>query len=157
MSNNFLVNPNPLSLADLQALSPQLQAQIPHLKMLVIFGSRSRGNFHADSDWDFAALYDQDMEKGQVKPNLDNYLELFSLIRQELGIPDNKIDIVELSPGCSPLLAYQIARDGKLIYEEEAGEWTNFKIRAWKVSADTEKFRKSARRCIELSLEKLGV
>ncbi|MCT7960199.1 nucleotidyltransferase domain-containing protein [Laspinema sp. D1] len=148
---------NTLSLVELQALTPQLGEKIPCLKMLLLFGSRARGNFHADSDWDFAALYDQDIEKGQVKPNLDNYLELFFLIRQELGIPDNKIDIVELSPGCSPLLAYQIARDGKLIYEKEAGEWTSFKIRAWKVSADTERFRKSARRCIELSLEKLGV
>ncbi len=148
---------NTPSLVKLPALVRQLPEKIPALKMLVLFGSRARGNFHADSDWDFAALYDQDIEKGQVQPNLDNYLELFSLIRQELGIPDNKIDIIELSPGCSPLLAYQIARDGKLIYEKKAGEWTNFKIRAWKVSADTEKFRKSARRCIELSLEKLGV
>lgn len=148
---------NTLSLAELQALARQLPEKIPALKMLVLFGSRARGNFHAESDWDFAALYDETLETGQIKSKLDNYLELSFLIRQELAIPDNKIDMVELSPGCSPLLAYNIAQDAKLIYEKEAGEFTNFKIKAWKISADTEKFRKSAGRCIELSLQKLGV
>ncbi len=148
---------NTLSLAELQALAPQLPEKIPALKMLVLFGSRARGNFHAESDWDFAALYDEVLETGQIKSNLDNYLELSFLIRQELGIAANKIDVVELSPGSSPLLAYHIAQDAKLIYEKEAGELTNFKLKAWKISADTEKFRKSSRRCIELSLQKLGV
>ncbi|MCT7988324.1 type VII toxin-antitoxin system MntA family adenylyltransferase antitoxin [Laspinema olomoucense] len=146
-----------LSVSEFQAIARQLPEQIPVLKMLVLFGSRVRGNFHAESDWDFAALYDETVETGQIKSNLDNYLELSFLIRQELGIPENKIDIVELSPGCSPLLAYNIAQDAKLIYEKEPGELTNFKIKTWKVYADTEKFRQSARRCIELSLQKLGV
>lgn len=157
MNRKSLSTSTVLSRREFQAIARQLPEKIPALKMLVLFGSRARGTFHAESDWDFATLYDQNIETGQIKSNWDNYLELYSLIRQELGIPDHKIDIVELFPGCSPLLTYQIARDAKLIYEEEPGELTNFKIKAWKVYADTEKFRKSARRCIELSLQKLGV
>lgn len=156
MNRKLVSTSTVLSGPEFQAIARQLPEKIPALKMLVLFGSRARGNFHAESDWDFAALYDEVLETGQIKSNLDNYLELSFLIRQELGIAANKIDVVELSPGCSPLLAYHIARDAKLIYEKEAGELTSFKITAWKVYADTEKFRKSARQCIELSLQKLG-
>lgn len=46
---------NAPSMAELQALAPQLTDKIPYLKMLLLFGSRARGNFRTESDWDLAA------------------------------------------------------------------------------------------------------
>ncbi|WP_293140319.1 nucleotidyltransferase domain-containing protein [Okeania sp. SIO3I5] len=48
-----------LSFSHLKKLSPGLSEKIPYLKMLVLFGSHARGDTHARSDWDFAALYDE--------------------------------------------------------------------------------------------------
>ena len=47
------------TIAELRELSLQLLKKIPYLKMLVLFGSRSTGNINANSDWDFAVLYDE--------------------------------------------------------------------------------------------------
>lgn len=66
------------------------------------------------------------------------------------------IDVVELNK-CSPLLGFHVARDGQLIYEKSSGDFVNFQMKAWKVYADTAKFRKSQRKSIELWLKNKGV
>ena len=55
------------TLEELKALSSQLPKKIPYLKMLVLFGSRATGHVHANSDWDFAALYDEEISKNYIK------------------------------------------------------------------------------------------
>lgn len=47
------------SFYDLKNRFLQLPEKIPYLKMLVLFGSRAKGNIHAKSDWDFAVVYDE--------------------------------------------------------------------------------------------------
>lgn len=37
----------------------EIVQKIPYLKMLILFGSRVRGDNHCKSDWDFAILYEQ--------------------------------------------------------------------------------------------------
>ena len=54
---------------EFKVLSPQLPEKIPYLKMLVLFGSRARGDTHANSDWDFAALYDEEVRNAYIKDN----------------------------------------------------------------------------------------
>lgn len=61
------------SLTDLKTLSHQLPEKIPYLKMLVLFGSQARGDIHAKSDWDFAALYDEEMRKKCVLDRLAGF------------------------------------------------------------------------------------
>jgi predicted nucleotidyltransferase len=48
----------PQSSADIQAAIPQILEQVPYLKLLVLFGSRARGDAFPSSDWDFALLFD---------------------------------------------------------------------------------------------------
>jgi uncharacterized protein len=50
----------PRTLDDVKSVMPQILEQIPYLKLLVLFGSRARKDHHETSDWDIAALYDED-------------------------------------------------------------------------------------------------
>lgn len=46
----------PRSLEDLQSALPGILEQVPYLKLLVLVGSRARGDYNEKSDWDFAFL-----------------------------------------------------------------------------------------------------
>lgn len=144
------------TIEELRELSQQLPEKIPYLKMLVLFGSRATGKTHANSDWDFAALYDEQLREESRKNRGFAWFEVPGLIGQVLNINSDNIDVVELN-NCSPLLNYHVARDGKLLYEKYPGEFVNFQRQAWKIYADTAKFRKAQRKSIELWLHKWGV
>ncbi|MGD1804010.1 type VII toxin-antitoxin system MntA family adenylyltransferase antitoxin [Dapis sp. BLCC M126] len=144
------------SFSDLKKLSSQLPEKIPYLKMLVLFGSRARGDTHAKSDWDFAALYDEEIRKKMMGDNAFAWFEVPTGLGNIFQINSDIIDVVELNKS-SPLLGFHVARDGKLIYEKNSGDFVNFQMKAWKVYADTAKFRKSQRNSIELWLQKKGV
>lgn len=140
---------------ELKAFSLQVAERLPYLKLLVLFGSRATGKTHTESDWDFAALYDEELRKFHIKDAWD-WFEVSLIISQTFAIPDLKIDMAELNH-CSPLLGYHVARDGKLLYERSAGEFLKFQCKAWKMYADTAKFRQAQRQAIELALQKFGV
>jgi uncharacterized protein len=57
----------PQTIADLQLAIPKILEQVPYLKLLVLFGSRSRGNHFLSSDWDFALLFNEDLRE-QYEP-----------------------------------------------------------------------------------------
>ena len=48
------VNKSLLSIDDIKAKIPELLEQVPYLKLLVLFGSRARGDNQESSDWDYA-------------------------------------------------------------------------------------------------------
>lgn len=144
------------SLTELKTLSQQLPEKIPYLKMLVLFGSRARGDTHAKSDWDFAALYDEEMRKACVGYNGFGWWEVPDKLGKIFLINSDNIDVAELNK-CSPLLGFQVARDGQLLYEQNSGDFIKFQMKAWKIYADTAKFRKTQRESIELWLQKWGV
>jgi uncharacterized protein len=52
-----------LSIDDVKAKIPELLEQVPYLKLLVLFGSRARGDNDSSSDWDFAILFDEDLRR----------------------------------------------------------------------------------------------
>lgn len=105
--------------------SEQVSAKIPYLKMLVLFGSRARGDNQENSDWDFAVLYDEELREPILKQNAWRWLEAFHILGEIFGLNDDNMDIVELNR-CSPLIAHYVARDGKVIYEKLPGEFENF-------------------------------
>src|SRR5919199_5256249 len=144
------------TLEDFKVLSPKLTEKIPYLKMLVLFGSRATGKTHAKSDWDFAALYDEKLREESCRDRGFAWFEVPGVIGQVFSLNSDEIDVVELNRA-SPLLGYQVARDGKLLYEQQPGEFINFQRHAWKIYADTAKFRKAQRQSIELWLQKWGV
>ncbi|MFM2432859.1 MAG: hypothetical protein RLZZ511_4073 [Cyanobacteriota bacterium] len=51
------------SIDDVKAKIPELLEQVPYLRLLVLFGSRARGDNQPSSDWDFAMLFDEDLRQ----------------------------------------------------------------------------------------------
>jgi len=117
---------NTLSLSNLKVISCQLPEKIPYLKMLVLFGSRATGKTHAKSDWDFATLYDEEKRKICMGDSAFAWFEVPQKLGDIFEINSDEIDVVELNR-CSSLIANFVARDGKLLYESEPGEFEKFK------------------------------
>lgn len=101
--------------------------------LIIAFGSQVSGRATAQSDFDFGALYKQPLTLSQ-RTDLAGYLA------EKFGINEDKIDLVDLA-SASPLLKFQVAREGKLIDGDYAG-FIRFKVRAFKEYVDTAKFRR---------------
>ena len=144
------------TLEELKALSPKLPEKIPYLKMLVLFGSRARGDIHANSDWDFAALYDEEVRKDYIKNDAWAWFEVPQLLGDFFGINSDKIDVVELNK-CSTLIAHFVTVDGILLYEKEPGFFNSFRRGALKSEAEMKEIRKSLRAKVEKNLRRRGV
>ena len=95
--------------------------KLPNLKLLILFGSRARGEHRPDSDWDLAISYDEANRETHIKEISNDYLTSLSILSELFEINRDSIDLIELDR-CSPLMKYQVARDGKLIYEGEPSE-----------------------------------
>lgn len=108
----------------LQVDLEQLLQEIPYLKMLILFGSRARGDTHSNSDWDFAVLYDEELRRQTVEGF--GWFRDIGIIGDCFNLNSDNIDVVEIER-CSELMAHHIARDGKLIYEQESGLFEEFK------------------------------
>ncbi|MEG4519299.1 MULTISPECIES: type VII toxin-antitoxin system MntA family adenylyltransferase antitoxin [unclassified Microcoleus] len=113
------------TLTELHESALQLPEQIPYLKMLILFGSRARGDTHAKSDWDFAALYDEKLREESCNNRGFAWFEVPGILGEAFSINSDEIDVVELNR-CSPLIANFIAHDGKLLYEQESGQFEQF-------------------------------
>mgnify|MGYP003466178846 CR=1 FL=1 len=84
------------TLTELQEIASQLPEQIPYLKMLILFGFRARGDTHAKSDWDFAALYDEQLREESCKNRGFAWFEVPVILGQAFSINSDEIDVVEL-------------------------------------------------------------
>lgn len=85
------------------------------ITLLVLFGSRVRGEVHAHSDWDFGYIGDgqSDMELVQ-----DSFMRILGTER---------IDLVDLSRA-SALLRFQVGSEGRVILESVPGLFQQFQI-----------------------------
>lgn len=144
-----------LSIDNIKPSVPLVIEQMPYIKLLVLFGSRARGNENAESDWDFAIFWDEELRKIHEQGEWFR-LKISSVLGNIFKLPEDKVDVVELNH-CSPLIGFLVACDGKLLYEKESLEFTKFRCKAWKIYADTAKFRKARHRSIELALQNWGV
>ncbi len=143
-------------MTDLADKITPLAEQLPNLQMLILFGSRARGEHRPDSDWDLAISHDETNRQTHIKEISNDYLTSLSILSELFEINRDLIDLIELDR-CSPLMKYQVARDGKLIYEKNTGDFLKFRVRAWKEYADTAKFRKIQKDSIDLWLKQWGV
>lgn len=101
----------------------QCVADLPGLRLLVLHGSRARGQAHAGSDWDFAYLAD---------PGLDADTLLMRLVE---GVGADRVDLADLNRA-GALLRQQVASDGVLLYEHVHGDFRRFQIEAARVWCD---------------------
>lgn len=143
-------NLNSFSIENLSQLASQLPTKIPCLKMLVLFGSRARGDIHINSDWDFAILYDNE----NAIENEYQYLEVYKILSDTFPIT-NEIDLVDLA-NCSSLIAHSIARDGKVLYEKESGLFASFQKKVLLSENQLKIIQQNLRRRLESFLVKRG-
>jgi predicted nucleotidyltransferase len=87
------------------------------LKALVLMGSRSRGDAHEGSDWDFGYLADTEYQPDGL------------LTRLILALSTDRVDLVNLATA-SGLLRYRAAREGFLVFERGRGEFDRFRLAA---------------------------
>jgi predicted nucleotidyltransferase len=94
-----------------------LAAASSGLRLLVLHGSRARGDAHALSDWDFAYEADAGFDVDGLLAGLSERLDA------------DRVDLVDLDRA-GALLRYRVARDGVLIFEREAGRFSRFRLQA---------------------------
>lgn len=74
-----------------------------------IFGSRARGDFREDSDWDIGVLISQEF-------TANSFLDFLEELREALEVDFEKLNPVILNDADIDL-AFQALSEGKLIYE----------------------------------------
>ena len=94
-----------------------ITAGVPGLSVLFLFGSRARGDAHAESDWDFAYL-------GTAALDVDGLLA-----RLVFATGSDRVDLADLSRA-SGLLRYRVAKDGCVLVEHEPGAADRFRLEA---------------------------
>ncbi len=90
----------------------------PELKLAVLFGSTARGQARPKSDVDLGVLLDP------YSPQLRFQVEA------ELGRAAGRPVDVILLDDAPPLLRFEIAREGVLLFQREDHRWTDFKAKA---------------------------
>jgi uncharacterized protein len=133
-----------LSIDDVKAKIPELLEQVPYLKLLVLFGSRARGDHQSSSDWDFAMLFDEDLRQQYEVGGGWNCYRSWMILQKLLDLGDDEIDWVDLK-SASEQLAHAIARDGVAIYENPAGQLEAFRKSALKSPDELRAYRQSVR------------
>ncbi|MCA9515235.1 MAG: nucleotidyltransferase domain-containing protein [Myxococcales bacterium] len=87
----------------------------PGLALLVLHGSRARGDAHAGSDWDFAFLADGDVDALQLRADLAD------------AVGSDAIDLADLARS-SALLRSRVSHDGRLLYEATPGRYDRERV-----------------------------
>lgn len=95
------------------------------LRLLALHGSRARGDYRPDSDWDFAYLAEHPFDPDR----------LLAQLGEALGT--NDIDLADLSRA-SGLLRFKAASEGRVVYEAAPGEFDNFRLAAATAWCDME-------------------
>jgi predicted nucleotidyltransferase len=95
------------------------------LILLVLFGSRARGDAAAHADWDFGYLAD-----GSADP-----VALATALAE--AVHSERLDLVDLAH-TSGLLRYRAARDGVLVFEATQGSFDRFRFEAARFWFDAE-------------------
>lgn len=141
---------------DVQLAIPQILEQVPYLKLLVLFGSRARGDNFPSSDWDFALLFDEELRQQYELGGGWNCYRSWIVLQRILGLGDDEMDWIDLK-NASDLLAHTIAREGKVIYEKMPGEFAAFRQQSLKSAAELKRIHQEEREKLELELQKWGV
>lgn len=114
-------------------------SQAAGLRLLVLHGSRARGDHRPDSDWDFAYLADSSFDPDR----------LLAQLTETLG--SNAIDLADLSRA-SGLLRFKAASEGRAVHESHPREFETFRLSAAAAWCDMEPVM---RRAVDARLENL--
>src|SRR5262245_15025018 len=124
-------------LADLERVNPSIE-------LVVLFGSTAKGRTRSRSDLDIAMRGDEPLD-------LD---ALYVVLAPRLGT--ERLDMVDLRTAGS-VLAFEVARHGRPLYERDAGAFRRFQALASRRYCDTAKLRRAQQRTIHVFLERQGL
>ena len=127
--------------AEIAARFRQVPDAIPELELAVLFGSTVKDQARATSDVDLAV-------RCAGPADLD---ALYLALAPRLGT--DRLDLLDLRRA-TPLLAMEVARSGRLLYEKRPGAFREFQSLASRRYVDTAKLRRAQRRAIQAFLER---
>jgi predicted nucleotidyltransferase len=130
-----------LTVAQLAERLADLAVERPEVGLVVLFGSTTRSRARPGSDIDIAL--------GCEGPA--DFDALYAAIARRLHA--DPIDLVDLRRA-GPLLAFEIARSGQLLFERHPGAFRAFQSLASRRYCDTAKLRRAQRRAIHAFLER---
>lgn len=90
-----------------------LFSQHDEIKLVYLFGSQAKNKTSSLSDYDFAVYFDQNIDSNRLKEIVLTLIPEISLI-----IKSEEIDLVILNQPISPLLKFNILKEGSLIYQQ---------------------------------------
>lgn len=93
-------------------------ANLPALKLAVLFGSVARGEEHARSDVDLGLWLEPDTVENRFRAEA------------EMGRAAGREVHCVFLPQAPPLLRFEIARDGVLLRADEPATWSEFRAHA---------------------------
>ena len=126
---------------DLAAMQSRLRDAVPpDVQLVVLFGSVARGGAHLRSDVDVAVLCDGPAD-------LDALFMAFAPVFRT-----DRVDLVDLRRA-GPVLAFQVARSGLLLFERAPARFREFQSLASRRFADTRKLRDAQARAIGVFLQ----
>jgi predicted nucleotidyltransferase len=100
----------------------QTAGAVPGLRLLVLHGSRARGDSHSLSDWDFA--YEGEHLDADA---------LLAALADTLKV--DRLDLVNLDR-VGALLRHRVARDGVALIERPTGRFLRFRLEAARTWCD---------------------
>lgn len=101
------------------------------LSLIILFGSKARDPISEKSDLDIAVWFDSGNPGEEVEEAILNVF--INLLKRE------RIDLVILKLA-NPLLQFEVASKGRVLYEKEEGEFNRFQVFAMKRNDDGKKF-----------------
>lgn len=107
----------------------------PAMSLIILFGSVARMETHRESDVDVAFLSDEPLDL------LELTMKVTRLLRTD------HVDVVDLRRA-SPLLAMEVIRGGRIVYERAPGEYATFGSLAFRRYVDTAKLRVAQKQAI---------
>ncbi len=116
----------------------------PEVQLVVLFGSKAKGQVRLDSDYDIAV-------------QLDGTADLIALTTEAMqlfGVTD--VDLVDLRRANS-LLLMRVTTSGVVLYEREPGLFHRFQSRAYRRCWDTAKFREAQKRSLKVFVAEKGL
>lgn len=121
-----------------------LPEAIPALRLPVLFGSVALGRATAASDVDLGVLCEGECDLDAL------YMAVAPRLRTD------RLDLIDLRRA-PPILASEVARKGRLLYEREPGTFRSFQSLAQRRYCDTEKLQTATKRRIQRFLEQEGL
>lgn len=98
---------------------------LAEVHLVVLYGSRARGQATPQSDWDFGVITEDSLVRPRLAAALSSILET------------DHIDVVDLERA-SALLRYRAARDGIALFEATPGAFERYRLTATQFWCDAE-------------------